>query len=373
MLLTSVRPARLLEYWCILGLLALTGTLLQACAAADRPAAPPHAVAPAVVPSGPAGSGAAPDPDDPWGAYIREAATRFDIPELWIRAVMTRESGGRAFAEGRPITSPAGAIGLMQVMPDTYEELRWRYEFGPDVIDPRDNVLAGTAYLRELYEVFGAPGFLAAYNCGPGCYYQHLTRKRPLPAETRAYHTALTALVSTMAPQRPHDIVSRNTLVAVLPDLPQASPLRASPAALTQVAEARQARLQALAEGTAPAAETIVVAVGAPVPSDGPPAVASPLTPSAQVAPPPALERADPPPTPTHVAEVVAPARLPETKPARHEIPNQTRGLTLSAPVTPPPVTSPRLVIRFVPHGGWKACGSLGRNARACVPAEDLS
>jgi hypothetical protein len=91
------------------------------------------------------------------------------------------------------------------------------------------------------------------------------------------------------------------------------------------------------------------------------------------MAPPPALGRADPPPAPTHVAEVIAPARLPEAKPTIDEIADENKGVTQPAPVDAWPSASPRLVIRFVPHGGWKACGSLGRNPKACVPAEDLS
>ena len=56
---------------------------------------------------------------DPWGPYIREAAARFGVPERWVRAVMHQELGGEQQA-----TSPVGAMGLMQVMPNTYEELR---------------------------------------------------------------------------------------------------------------------------------------------------------------------------------------------------------------------------------------------------------
>jgi hypothetical protein len=63
-------------------------------------------------------------PDDPWGPYIREAAARFQIPERWIRAVMRQESGGHQYgADGTAITSGAGAMGLMQVMPRTYDTL----------------------------------------------------------------------------------------------------------------------------------------------------------------------------------------------------------------------------------------------------------
>ena len=84
--------------------------------------------------------------DDPWGPYVREAARRFSIPEAWIRAVMRQESGGRqTSADGSLITSSAGAMGLMQVMPGTYDLLRQRYALGPDPYEPRSNILAGTA------------------------------------------------------------------------------------------------------------------------------------------------------------------------------------------------------------------------------------
>jgi soluble lytic murein transglycosylase-like protein len=128
---------------------------------------------------------------DRWQPFIAEAATRFDIPEPWIRAVIQAESGGRIRLDGRPITSRAGAVGLMQVMPDTYEEMRAQYDLGDDPHDPRDNILAGAAYLRAMYERFGFPGLFAAYNAGPGRYAEHLRAGRPLPAETHAYLAAL--------------------------------------------------------------------------------------------------------------------------------------------------------------------------------------
>ena len=99
---------------------------------------------------------------DPWGPYIREASARFGFPDPWIRRVMRQESGGQ-----EDVISWAGAMGLMQVMPDTYDGLKGRYNLGDDPFDPHNNILAGTAYLREMYDRFGAPGFLAAYNAGP--------------------------------------------------------------------------------------------------------------------------------------------------------------------------------------------------------------
>jgi hypothetical protein len=124
-------------------------------------------------------------PTHPFATHIEEAARRFGIPAAWIRAVMRAESAG----DVRAISS-AGAMGLMQIMPDTWTELRTRHGLGRDPYDPRDNILAGAAYLREMYDRYGSPGFLAAYNAGPGRYEEYLAG-RPLPAETRAYVASL--------------------------------------------------------------------------------------------------------------------------------------------------------------------------------------
>lgn len=126
-------------------------------------------------------------PEDPWGPYIREASARFDVPEIWIRSVMRVESGGNEYLSGQLITSPAGAMGLMQVMPETYEEVRDRYGLTDDPYDPHQNILAGTAYLREMYDIYGSPGFLAAYNAGPRRLDDYLSNNRSLPDETRHY------------------------------------------------------------------------------------------------------------------------------------------------------------------------------------------
>lgn len=120
-------------------------------------------------------------------AYIAEASQRFGIPELWIHAVLRAESAG----DVRAISS-TGAMGLMQVMPDTWAGLRVRYRLGRDPYDPRDNILAGTAYLREMWNRYGnVAAMLAAYNAGPGRYDEYLATGRTLPAETRAYVAAL--------------------------------------------------------------------------------------------------------------------------------------------------------------------------------------
>jgi soluble lytic murein transglycosylase-like protein len=128
---------------------------------------------------------------DRWQGFIAEASRRFGVPEAWIRAVMQAESGGRTMVDGRPITSRAGAMGLMQVMPDTYEEMRRAHGLGPNPHDPRASILAGTAYLRAMYDRYGYPGLFAAYNTGPERYDEYLRDGRPLPPETRAYLAAI--------------------------------------------------------------------------------------------------------------------------------------------------------------------------------------
>jgi hypothetical protein len=127
---------------------------------------------------------------DPYAAHIAEAAQRFAIPAAWIRAIVRVESGG-----DRRAVSPKGAMGLMQLMPETWAALRVRYGLGRDPFDPHDNILAGAAFLREMHDRYGSPGFLAAYNAGPGRYEDYRDRRRPLPPETVAYVAALVPFV----------------------------------------------------------------------------------------------------------------------------------------------------------------------------------
>lgn len=122
-----------------------------------------------------------------WTDHISEASARFGIPAAWIRRVIAAESGGNTMLNGRPIESRVGAIGLMQLMPGTWSAMRAAQGLGPDPHDPRDNILAGTAYLRLMYDRFGYPGLFAAYNAGPGAYAAYLSGSRRLPAETIAY------------------------------------------------------------------------------------------------------------------------------------------------------------------------------------------
>jgi hypothetical protein len=130
-------------------------------------------------------------PGDPWGPYIHAASLRFGVPDIWIRAVMAQESSGDLYQGGGLTTSSAGAMGLMQVMPDTYDTLRLRYGLGNDPYEPHDNIFAGTAYIREMYDSYGFPAFLAAYNAGPQTLTACLTAGAPLPMQTVSYLTSV--------------------------------------------------------------------------------------------------------------------------------------------------------------------------------------
>ncbi len=122
-----------------------------------------------------------------YAAYVDEAAQKAGLPVALIRAVLSTESAG-----DRRAVSRKGAMGLMQLMPATWQALRRQFNLGTDPFDPHDNILAGAYYLRALYDTYGADGFLAAYNAGPGRWENHRDTGQPLPAETRAYVAAIT-------------------------------------------------------------------------------------------------------------------------------------------------------------------------------------
>ncbi|WP_350356077.1 lytic transglycosylase domain-containing protein [Acidisoma cladoniae] len=155
-------------------------------------------------------------PSDPWGPYIVQASQRFDVPQSWIRNVMHTESGGQLYVNGGLVTSGVGAMGLMQVMPETYQELQAQYGLGDDPYAPHDNIMAGTAYLREMYDLFGSPGFLAAYNAGPQRLNQYLTDGRPLPAETTHYVAMISPSIQGDMPsgRSPADQFAMNSMNA---------------------------------------------------------------------------------------------------------------------------------------------------------------
>jgi soluble lytic murein transglycosylase-like protein len=134
-----------------------------------------------------------------WQSDIAEAAQRFLIPPSWIAAVILVESAGCARIDDRPVTSIAGAVGLMQLMPATWDRLSRELALGTHADEPRENILAGTAYLRELYERFGSPGFLAAYHAGPARYQDYMDGKATLPQSTWEYLARVRRMAASSA------------------------------------------------------------------------------------------------------------------------------------------------------------------------------
>lgn len=144
-----------------------------------------------------------------WSAEIDAAALRCGIPGEWIARVMQAESGGRTMLGGRPIRSRKGAVGLMQLMPTTWVELRRDLGLGDDPDLPADNIVAGACYLRRMYDRFGYPGLFGAYNAGPGRYAAWLAGEAALPGETIAYlrnvGEGAVAAAAPAAPTEPPD------------------------------------------------------------------------------------------------------------------------------------------------------------------------
>ncbi|HYD64907.1 transglycosylase SLT domain-containing protein [Azospirillum sp.] len=287
------------------------------------------------------------DPSDPlgrWVPHIREASERFDVPERWIRAVMMRESHGRHMVNGRVLTSKAGAIGLMQVMPGTYELMRAQYGLGSDPTDVRDNIMAGTAYIREMYDLFGAPGFLAAYNCGPACYANVLARKQKLPGETRSYLAALTPQIRGHEPQQPSASSGAVAIeVAVLPkDAPKPAP--AAPAAVP-----------------APAQPEVVVAQK--------PAAPVQVAPVQIAKAPPRSDKPAPAPAPVQVAKAEPKPQMQLAKAGKPQGPAPATRLEVAEALLPAGVDRDRVQIRFISQRS-DGCGSLKGKDSVCVSLE---
>ena len=172
--------------------------MLSACvmAAATVSGSPAHAASAAVTHNIASESSTGTSVIERWTPFIKEASRRFGIAEDWIKAVMRMESGGHTIsATGAPITSKTGAMGLMQLMPQTWHEMQHAYGLGGDPHNPHDNVIAGTAYLRSLYQKFGFPKMFAAYNAGPGTLTQQMAGHRDLPQETRGYVSGIVRIL----------------------------------------------------------------------------------------------------------------------------------------------------------------------------------
>jgi soluble lytic murein transglycosylase-like protein len=120
-----------------------------------------------------------------------QAAKKFSLPEAFVRSVMKTESGFHVDA-----VSPKGAIGLMQLMPDTAREL------GVNPRDPRENAEGGAQYLRDLLAKYeGSPDqvflALAAYNAGPAA----VERYHGVPPY-RETHEYILRVLKNWAPER---------------------------------------------------------------------------------------------------------------------------------------------------------------------------
>jgi len=110
---------------------------------------------------------------------ITQAAQQEGVPAGLVSAMMQAESAGNPNA-----VSPAGAQGLMQIMPATGGDLGLR-----DPFNPEQNIRAGAKYLGQLLQRYdGNTGLaVAAYNMGPGALDAYLAGKRNMPGETQAY------------------------------------------------------------------------------------------------------------------------------------------------------------------------------------------
>jgi hypothetical protein len=116
---------------------------------------------------------------------VREAASRYELPAALIKAVMAAESAFNPLA-----VSPRGALGLMQLMPQTARELRVS-----DAFDPAQNIDGGARYLRMLWTQYDGDltRTLAAYNAGPEAVRRAGGRVPPI-AETEDYVRRVLAL-----------------------------------------------------------------------------------------------------------------------------------------------------------------------------------
>ncbi|MFL6247246.1 MAG: lytic transglycosylase domain-containing protein [Thermoanaerobaculia bacterium] len=116
-------------------------------------------------------------------AMVEDAARQHGVDPRLVAAVARRESAWKA-----DIVSNRGAIGIMQLMPDTA-----RYLGVNNAFDPRENIFGGTRYLRTLLDTFNGDLdlALAAYNAGPGAVAKY--RGVPPYRETRAYVAAVRA------------------------------------------------------------------------------------------------------------------------------------------------------------------------------------
>ena len=115
-------------------------------------------------------------------SHFETAGKLTGVPSVILAAVARQESGFNPNAK-----SPVGAMGLMQLMPETAKELGVT-----DYSDPMQNLVGGALYLRRMYEKFHSwPLAFAAYNAGPGAVEKY--GGVPPFAETQNYVKSLTS------------------------------------------------------------------------------------------------------------------------------------------------------------------------------------
>ncbi len=297
---------------------------------------------------------------DPWGPWIRDASRRFDVPERWVREVMRQESGGRVSA-----TSPVGAMGLMQVMPGTYAELRARYGLGDDPYHPYDSIMAGTAYIREMYDLYGSPAFLAAYNAGPRRLEDYLWSSRGLPGETRNYVSRIGPNIMGHHPNRraAPEIYAAAEIPLHIPPGPRRMDT-ATMLALRSQRDAQQPGIQVAQLPPGPVVRMDPIPDGSTYAAEA----GAPLAPPVRVASldgaPPSgpVVRMDPiPDGSTYAAEPPAAAPARQAAPEPRSAPSITaRTAAVLANINPPPQQ---------PSGGRRGFGLIGSAHAATQPA----
>ena len=143
------------------------------------------------------------DQDTPYAKMVRAAAQAAKVQPELIHAVIHVESNYQPAAR-----SPAGAVGLMQLMPATAK----RYNV-KNRLDPQQNILGGARYLRDLLDLFedNLSLTLAAYNAGENAVLKHGKRIPPY-GETVAYVPKVMALYKKLTGASGADAALRDTL-----------------------------------------------------------------------------------------------------------------------------------------------------------------
>ena len=133
---------------------------------------------------------------------IQDSAARHNVPSAFVASIVAAESNFDCSA-----VSPKGAVGLMQLMPETAQQ------FGADPAIPAQNIDAGTRYLRWLMDRYqkthhSITHVIAAYNAGPG----NVDRYRGVPPfrETRTYVKRVMAYMKEFS--RPQNTITAKVI-----------------------------------------------------------------------------------------------------------------------------------------------------------------